>query len=456
MDFEALPATLTRLTFGYNFNLPLGDTLLRFPLTHLTFGTKFNQPVDDLLPHSLLHLTFGKYFYHTINNLPPSLTHLILGDVFDFPINSLPSGLVELKFGRNFDQAIGCLPPSLIRLSFGFCFGKQLPNPLPPLLTHLTFDWNYAHHIFELPKGITHLNITSIRQVPNLPESLHTLILQWAITKIEYPPNLKCLKLHGSGNVVDHLPPSLETLHIYSSRNDQLLSIPPNLTKLVMSSHCLFPYPLPSSLRCLDINLTKADQADHDLTQIFSLPNLTQLKIIFENIKLTKQYTLPPKLTKISLFCFVLEMNFAEAFDFLSAPLLSVTITGHSPIPNLPSTVRKLTLEDYSAPNTLPQHLEQLSIAFEDPGRMAPLPPFPPSLQTLILDIYYNEGDSTPLLPPVPQSLKVLEARKIFIPVGFQFPPRLSRLVVSPGVDLPPLPPALEILEFCKSRFGGL
>ena len=58
-----LPSSLTHLTFGTNFNQPLGEGVLPSSLTHLTFGTNFNQPLGEgVLPSSLTQLVFGWFF----------------------------------------------------------------------------------------------------------------------------------------------------------------------------------------------------------------------------------------------------------------------------------------------------------------------------------------------------------------------------------------------------------
>ena len=70
--------------------------------------TVFNQSVN-LLPSSLLHLSFGRKFNQPIDNLPSSLTHLSLGEetydsVFNQPINNLPKRLQRLVLPKNYDK----------------------------------------------------------------------------------------------------------------------------------------------------------------------------------------------------------------------------------------------------------------------------------------------------------------------------------------------------------------
>ena len=72
-----LPASLTELTFGSEFNQPLAAVVLPANLTQLTFGKFFNQPLAaGVLPASLTQLTFGMYFNQPLaaGVLPASLT----------------------------------------------------------------------------------------------------------------------------------------------------------------------------------------------------------------------------------------------------------------------------------------------------------------------------------------------------------------------------------------------
>lgn len=97
-----LPAGLTALAFGREFNRPLAGLAWPPKLQRLTFGSKFNRDVSDIggwgrgstgsnsqkLPASLLELTFGKHF-----NKP-------------LPETGLPEGLLSLTLGRNFDRSL--------------------------------------------------------------------------------------------------------------------------------------------------------------------------------------------------------------------------------------------------------------------------------------------------------------------------------------------------------------
>ena len=54
-QLEALPPTLTHLTFGGDFDQPLDNVTLPPKLTRLTFGHWFNQPFHNVrLPPALM------------------------------------------------------------------------------------------------------------------------------------------------------------------------------------------------------------------------------------------------------------------------------------------------------------------------------------------------------------------------------------------------------------------
>ena len=132
-----------KVKFGKDFNQPIHEdsptgksSILPNSLTHLQFGKYFNQPVDNL-PSGLTQLIFGKYsdFNQPVDNLPNSLTHLTFGDDFHQPVENLPNkskyfdeyqqkyvettGLIELRLGNHFNYPINNLPNSLKILKFG-------------------------------------------------------------------------------------------------------------------------------------------------------------------------------------------------------------------------------------------------------------------------------------------------------------------------------------------------
>lgn len=53
------------------------------PITHLQFSGYFDKPVDGLLPATVTNLYFGSEFNRPLTILPPGLTHLTIGFAFN-------------------------------------------------------------------------------------------------------------------------------------------------------------------------------------------------------------------------------------------------------------------------------------------------------------------------------------------------------------------------------------
>jgi phage-related protein len=144
---------LQQLTFGSHFSQPLGPSLNNLTnLQQLTFGSFFRQPLGESLDTltKLEQLTLGSYFnqelgtsLHTLINLQ----QLTLGDDFNQPLgislNNL-TNLQQLTFGDNFNQPLGISLNNLTnlkQLTFKYFFNQQLGTSLQTLtnLQQLTF-----------------------------------------------------------------------------------------------------------------------------------------------------------------------------------------------------------------------------------------------------------------------------------------------------------------------------
>ena len=132
----------------YNVSVKYQLQLLPKSIMHLTFGVYFNQRVSRAnLPNSITHLTFGDYFNRSILNLPNSITHLTFGHTFNHPIftDTLPKFITYLKFGDIFNQPINT---------------DNLPNSI----THLTLGYNFSHLVDNLPQSIVCLTRIQIQR----------------------------------------------------------------------------------------------------------------------------------------------------------------------------------------------------------------------------------------------------------------------------------------------------
>uniref|UniRef100_A0A6C0C5Z2 F-box domain-containing protein n=1 Tax=viral metagenome TaxID=1070528 RepID=A0A6C0C5Z2_9ZZZZ len=176
-----IPQSVTHLTFGTQFDNPIGKQLSSTTLTHLVFNDYFDQSVDNL-PESLTHLVFGGEFIspnvltvngffnwkdiyaggsfdRSIDNLPKTLMFLSLGCDFNTPIKNLPSSLTYLNLGNEFNQSIkNILPPTLIYLILGDEFRRSIKNRIPQSVIHLSISFTSSRPIY-VPPWIKHLEI---------------------------------------------------------------------------------------------------------------------------------------------------------------------------------------------------------------------------------------------------------------------------------------------------------
>lgn len=85
-----IPLSVTHLTLGGNsmrpaqgrgFNQPI-QNCIPSSVTHLTFGSDFDQPINDFIPHSVTHIKFGCYFNQSINDLHDTVEEIILHSVY--------------------------------------------------------------------------------------------------------------------------------------------------------------------------------------------------------------------------------------------------------------------------------------------------------------------------------------------------------------------------------------
>ena len=157
-EFQSLPARLTHLTLGDNYNQPLPNPLPH-GLTHFTLGDNYTQPLPDPLPLGLTHLTLGRHYSQPLSDpLPQWLTHLTLGDNYNQPLPSpLPGGLTHLTLRYYYNQPLPCpLPGGLTHLTLGYKYTQPLPNSLPQGLTNLTLERKYNQPLPNpLPCGMT-------------------------------------------------------------------------------------------------------------------------------------------------------------------------------------------------------------------------------------------------------------------------------------------------------------
>ena len=133
---------LTNVLVDYLYKLP-------YSITRLTFGFNFNQSIENIIPDSVIWLTFGFCFNQSIQR-------------------SVPNSVKYLEFGYHFNQPIfGSIPNSVKYLTFGCEFDLCIENCLPNSVTHLKFNNISSYENLKyIPDSVNHLVIRYISECP--------------------------------------------------------------------------------------------------------------------------------------------------------------------------------------------------------------------------------------------------------------------------------------------------
>lgn len=154
---DKLPSTLTSFKIhGFAITCPLD--ILPASLTHLTLGESFSLPVDNMLPPNLKKLKFRGNFDGTVDALPSNLESLKFKSGFNQTVDFLPATLRKLKFTRKFNQPVNNIPPLLTHFKFGKNFNQPIDN-LPTSITHMKFGKYFRQHVSSFPTSLTHLSV---------------------------------------------------------------------------------------------------------------------------------------------------------------------------------------------------------------------------------------------------------------------------------------------------------
>ncbi len=419
----AFPPSLTHLTFGSDFNLPVfavgslaADHLEN--ITFLKFAARFNQPVLQLpprlahlifgsdfdqhlpyLPSSLRSLKFGYCFNRLVSDLPSldKLTHLSFNFQFNQPI-FLPKNLTHLSLGYCFNQQITFLPHTLLQIILGYHFNYQLPN-LPPNLEVILFSPLHEYE-YVLPPTITKLRIPS--KIPinySLPKKITHLRFELrSLPSTTLPTTITHFSAVALATDVSLIKLPHSVTHLQLAANNHFLCpiLPPNLIFLIIQNGDLVNQTLPRSLVYFK----------YYSTQIPHVPEL------------------PPQITHLSLF-------YPGGYNFEALPAFITHLYIHcydsTSIPPLQSSITHLTLTgvtSYLKPNFLPPSLVSLVI--------------PSSLVTILPDtLEYFVTLGTARLRKFPKSLKYIMC-KGFEKVIDEPPPTVR--IVTHNQDLFPFP----------------
>jgi hypothetical protein len=202
-----LPQNLTDLYFGRTYNKGIKEGILPNTLKKIIFGDSYNREIhENIFPHNLKYLQFGRNFNKQVNVgvLPEHLTHLIFTGTYDHVItfDTLPKNLIFLAFNFNkYEINEFVLPNTLTHLKLGYNYNYEIKkNVLPMNLVYLELGGAYSHILCEIPPSLTTLYICGSREnevlLNNLPNTISNLIfynLQIEISNL--PIEIKSIKL---------------------------------------------------------------------------------------------------------------------------------------------------------------------------------------------------------------------------------------------------------------------
>lgn len=203
-----IPHGIERLTFGKNFNKPLGyigfGSYLPLSVKSIELSDKFNQSID-FLPNGLTNLQFSKnsVFNMLITRWPYELEILRFGDKFNSPLYSLPPNLKILEFGNNFNQPINSLiyPRKLFTISFGNAFNQYIDD-LPDSVENIKLGSDFNQEISYLPRNLKYIEFGSNFNKKHILEKI--------------PASIKKIKIHKSFPFIDEMNEKFaELLTIY-------------------------------------------------------------------------------------------------------------------------------------------------------------------------------------------------------------------------------------------------
>ena len=266
------PPYVTKIRFNHSKNRHVFSPPLFPPLlsSHLPWDINlllgFNQPVNNLLPSSLTHLTFGESFDLPVDLLPATITHLKFGAEFNHPVDNLQPILQSLELPFNFVHPLDNLPNSISTL---LAATSHPIKSLPSSLTHLTLQ-RMGKMSCPLPSTITHLRIatgdTSI-DISSLP------LIALVVWDGQLEPNYN----YGYVHALDSLPASLTSLEVFSPEFRRPLNhLPSSICRLKIRASEPFTYTLsnlPPSIAHLELAYPFPNV--EQLLDLSSLPQIT-------------------------------------------------------------------------------------------------------------------------------------------------------------------------------------
>jgi len=303
--------------------------------------------------------------------------------------NSNPILLEELYCGHNYLQELD-LPRSLTKL---YCENNELQTlNLPPNLTDCIAGDNKLTKILNFPDSLTNLDITN-----NQIEYLWTTNPLVVASQDSYPPiNLKYL--YCSKNLISNLilpanlqkldcsvnrilniplfPHKLESIECNHNRLKKLAELPPNLKTLDCANNQLTELPdLPDSVEYLDC-------ADNQITRLPDLPkDLETILVSGNNIMFTTEQIikLSTRHSSDSHALIKIDIDITELIiearinEWTKGELLDLSGLELSVLPDLPSDIHKLNLNNNKFTELDLSEYKQLTYLYCDDNRLTSL-----------------------------------------------------------------------------------
>lgn len=354
------------------------------------------QEAINNIPSTITDLRVSEF---APNIWPPNITNLT---IYSGEWKNVPSTVQILKFkGVWAKDKLTEYPPNLIYLS------TRTPNPLvnfPENLKQLKVETNVNEN-FNFPSSRTklHMHITKNNGKNKEPITFNFKNLPSTITDLLF----KCDKLSP---VSDPLPLSLKKCYLWDAESFTSTIFPPSITELslhyTLSSDSLFNGPLPH----LSSNLTKLYIRGYFNSSVDNLP---------------------PSLTFLSL-----GRNFNRPVDHLPSSLLHLDFnypdgycTFDQEINNLPSSLLTLSLSYFfkQSVDKLPQSLTSLNFSEQSFAHFNnPINHLPSSLLNLQLNDAFNHP-----IDNLPPSLTNLSIRGKFAQKIDKLPISIQKLTIS-------------------------
>jgi hypothetical protein len=246
---------------------------------YVKFGNKFNNQFNQHLPN-LIHLTLGKAYNQEISFAAmDKLKHLKLGKQFNQSIDYLPD-LISLEFDywchyKHYDSLI--LPDTITHVKFAFMQRVWIDLPDGIISAHIGYLNNHTIPPERLPKTLKNLEVYSFGAT-ELPPQLervsgfglggitylpNTLKYISAATRKRIPPGLipegvESLEI-TSVYELENLPDSIKKLKVVRCAehgNNPIGDLPKYLEYLAINYSFNHPFIIPEGIKCIYFNNT--------------------------------------------------------------------------------------------------------------------------------------------------------------------------------------------------------